>query len=557
MADSCQLDRPGSESDGDVLPIGQDPVELVSTTPESLFEEALSLCRERFSFADRILLLHQEHRALAVRACYGNKAAFVVTTEEISRAIIRRVRRTNRAIVIGDALNEAEFQASHSVKRIGQRSVLCAPVIMGGNTKGLIYIDSASLINAFNLEELRWAIRLATALARALARLERHQEPLLEEPVSAEARRTTGASGADLQPRATEEILKAPPHLRRRPRPSLSDKAVFYRALACMLASGFPVHRSLQLLSESENRFASFSAQLLEDVEKGFPLSRAMSRFHLLFPLHERKLIKVGENSGTLDTTAETIARAVESEVQTRGRLISALLYPTVIFVFCLILILAAPPLFLNDFFENLTQSGVELPWLSQVVMAGSWLISQPVTVLVVFAIAAVARPVAAPILRSRRFENWLLGLPLASSIYKTLLTTRLVRALGLQLEAGLYLDASLRLAGIASGSETVREEMERVITRVMNGNTLEFALRRSSFFPPLLTEFIAVGEETGRVPEMCRVIERLLNFELEEAVETAQGLVEPLIMAVVGLLVGLVALACLLPLVRMVQNFL
>ena len=557
MADSCQLEHPGSESDDDVPPVGEDLVALLSRSSEGLFEEALQHCRKRFSSADRILMLYQEHRALSVRACYGNKAAFVVTTEEVSRAIIRRVRRTNRAIIIGDALNDEDFQASGSVKKIGQRSVLCTPVIMGGKTEGLIYIDSASLINAFNIEELRWTIRLATALARALARLERQEAPVAEMPTIPTAQRSVTAGGGSQKARTSEERLEAPSHLRRLSRPSLSDKAVFYRALACMLSSGFPVHRSLQLLSENDSKVAPFCAQLLVDVEKGLALSRAMSRFHSLFPLHERQLIKVGESSGTLDTTAESIALAVEQEVATRGRMVSGLIYPTVIFIFCLALVLAAPPLFLNDFFSNLAQSGVELPWLSRVVMSGSRLLAHPVTLALGFVTALTARPALVRFLRSRYFENWLLALPVAGSVYRTLLTTRLVRALGLQLEAGLYLDASLRLAGTASGSETVREEMESVITRVMNGNSLEFALRRSSFFPPLLTEFIAVGEETGKVPEMCEVIERLLTFELEEAVETAQGLVEPLVMAVVGLLVGVVALACLLPLVRMVQNFL
>ena len=557
MADSCQLEHPGSESDDDVVPIDQDSVQLLSKSSESLFEEALQHCRKRFSSADRILILHQEHRTLSVRACYGNKAAFVVTTEEVSRAIIRRVRRTNRAIVIGDALNDEDLQASGSVKKIGQRSVLCAPVIMGGKTEGLIYIDSASLINAFNIEELRWAIRLATALSRALARLERAESAELDKPPIPDAPKSRKVASSSRPTRTGEDGLETPSHFRRLPRPSLSDKAVFYRALACMLSSGFPVHSSLQLLSENDSKVAPFSAQLLEDVEKGVPLSRAMSRFPSLFPLDERHLIRVGENSGTLDNTAETIAQAVEQEVASRGRLSSALLYPTVVFAFCLILVLAAPPLFLNDFFNNLTQSGVELPWLSKGVMWGAAFLAHPVTLGTGFVIAVLARPTLRRFFQSRQFESWLLGVPVAGSVYRTLLTTRLVRALGLQLEAGLYLDASLRLAGAATGSEIVREEMESVIERVMNGNSLEFALRRSSFFPPLLTEFIAVGEETGKVPEMCIVIERLLTFELEEAIDTAQGLVEPMVMAVIGLMVGVVALACLLPLVRMVQNFL
>jgi type II secretory pathway component PulF len=300
---------------------------------------------------------------------------------------------------------------------------------------------------------------------------------------------------------------------------------------------------------------------MADDISKGFPLSRAFSRYPHIFGTDVRSLVRVGENSGTLDISLEKLARSLERDTALRGQVISALTYPVLVACFCFVGCMLAPPLFLNDFFHTLQEAHSNLPWLTTVVMHLSALLWHPATW-----VTAGLSVAALPFLRRsffkrpnlvKAFENFVLEIPVLGEVVKDLVVLKFVRALGLQLEAGLYLDQALKLSAESSGSLALAEETDRVVARLLGGESLGFALGRSDFFPPDLVEFVRVGEETGKLGEMCTVVESLLTQKTEYSIEVGKALVEPAAMACVGILVGTVALACLLPIVKMVQNFL
>lgn len=556
------LERFEVSPDLDGIAIDMDPVILEQTVDNLLYKEAIDLCRERLSRADRILLLIQDGRVLELKESYGSKAAFVIMKEDISQAIVRRVRRKKRAIVISDALSDDELGVRQSVKKIGQRSVLCTPITHKGQTMGILYADSISLVGAFSQSELRWSIRLARALGKSLASATRglsaeEKSSTLKEFVQP---LTSGFPWGKEKAEVSVISSKLPPKLRVLPKPSASDKVVFLRSLACMLSSGFPIYGALDLLSQSGSRFAPYAALMTEDVSKGHPLSSAMSRFPNLFGKDYLNLVAVGEKSGTLDLAMVSLADNEESLMVLRAKVLSALTYPLIIFLFCLIGCLAAPPLFLNEFFRNLSESNVELPFITKVVMTASSLMWNPLTWIVgvgtIFA-AHAGWQVGKKKKRLRlAFENLLLRLSIFGEMYRDICVLKFIRALAIQLEAGLYLDKSLKLAADASGCRTLKREVNLVVDRILAGESFAFALTRTEFFPATFVEFVNVGEETGRMSEMCHFVETLLANKTENSIEMTQALIEPLAMALVGILVGVVALACLLPLVQMIQNF-
>ena len=146
--DSSQVDSESCpEKDSDLV---QKPIKLASNNESDVFAEAVELCRTGLGRADRILILIQEGKRLTVKDSFGSKAAFVIMREEISSAIVRRVRRKNRAVYINDALADEELGARQSIRRIGQRSVLCAPINSKGKNIGILYADSISAVGAFD-----------------------------------------------------------------------------------------------------------------------------------------------------------------------------------------------------------------------------------------------------------------------------------------------------------------------------------------------------------------------------------------------------------------------
>lgn len=535
-----ETDSQGSQEFEDIA------IRFTSMEEGKLFSEAIELCRAGLRRADRILILIQDGNSLNIKDSYGSKAAFVTLKREISSAIIRRVRRKNRAIYINDAMVDEELSPRQSIRRIGQRSVLCTPINSRGQYIGILYADSVSVIGAFGDTELRWSIRLATALGKRLGQLEpREKKKSFTGPATAKEFESApiGAKAAPL------------------PRPKPEEKVVFLRSLACMLGSGFPIHGALDLLAEGQDRMAPYAVSMAEAVSKGLPLSRAFARHPDLFGKDVINLLIVGENSGTLDEVTSTIADAEEKQMVMRGKVISALTYPAVVFGFCALSCLLAPPLFLNDFFANLDQtSNVALPWLTRMVMAVSAALWNPALWIGLITIALLTRYIIREASTSaylvRQAESLLLGAPVLGETYRNIVVLRFARALGLQLGAGMYLNRSVLLAGESSGSPLLLEEAGVVVQRVKAGESFSFALDRSQFFPKTLVEFIRVGEETAKLPEMCGFIESLLTARAEASIETAQAMIEPLAMSIVGFLVGIVAMACLLPLVQMVQAF-
>ena len=532
------------------------PIKLTSRSESELFVEVLELCKDALSRADRVLILLQEDKSLAVKASYGSKAAFMIMREEVSSAIVRRVRRKNRAVYINDALADEDLGPRQSIRRIGQRSVLVSPINSRGKNIGILYADSISLIGAFTDEDLRWSIRLATALGKKLTSVDQSgpaSVQTIEKPIAKSFVPWHSLRKVDALAQPEDTLLMAP-------LPKGAEKVVFLRSLACMVSSAFPIHGALDLLADSPGRMAPYAIRIAEDVGKGMPLSAAFGKHPRIFGKDFINLIYVGENSGTLDNVMTTLADAEEANMLMKTQVMSALTYPLIVFLFTAVGCMLAPPLFLNDFFASLKAANVQLPLLTRMVMQAAAAMWNPFFWVVVLSVILGIKSFLAGSRRKEQIYQYIerafLRTAVFGEIYKDLSVLRFARALGMQLDAGIYLDKSIKLAGEASGSPLLNVESQQVAERLSTGESFSFALERSEFFPKLLIEFIRIGEETATMPRMCQFVVSLLAMKTQSSIEMLQSLIEPLAMAVVGILVGAVAIACLLPLVQMVMAF-
>lgn len=571
-------------------------------------KEALETLREQIRTADRVVFLMQEGRQFAIKAAHGGRPGRQVPVEKVSRSILRRVRRTGRTLFLSDAMSDNGLGPRRSIQEIGQRSVICAPLKARGKVVGLVYADTVSVIAAFTPAHLDWVNRLTESLSEQIEPLLPGQSlTMLDEqtiapgddpdseliiplsppdanrppPPSASASVSNYRSGlraADvalapdqvpLDPATARKALEARQarlvkdraRVRRQNPLGLKDLAVFYRGLSSMLASGITVHHALDLLGEQTSPIAPVARSLHGDVVGGHRLSLAMARFSHVFSPVQRALIKVGEESGSLDILTRALADHVEQRMRLKGKVIAALTYPGLVAAFTLLGCMLAPPLFLNDFFLTLEATGVPLPTLTRVVMAITGALWNPLSWLGLAGLLVGLRQAWKRLKASPRWagkmEDWALRLPVIGPVRQAFFLLDFMQTLALQLEAGLRLDKSLLLSASVSGNVHLQQKTLWVVDHVKAGDSLSFALRRSKVFPRTVVEFVQLGEETGKMSDCLRFSEALLRERAENALATAEALMEPLAICLVGFLVGVVALACMLPLVRMFEAFL
>jgi type II secretion system protein F len=331
-----------------------------------------------------------------------------------------------------------------------------------------------------------------------------------------------------------------------------SDIVVITRQLADMTAARLPMFRSLSVLVEQADR--ATLRDLLEairtDVREGQPLSEALQRHPRHFPDLYVNMVRAGEASGHLDAVLLRLAEFLEKSMQRRSQVVSALLYPAV-----LITVAVSAVAFIIGFlipklsvlFEELEQA---LPLITRILLgvanalSATWWMLAIVIAVVVIGIRSYARTEAG--------KAWLdllsLRLPLLGPIWHKMAVSRLAHTLGTMLSGGVPILAALEISGNAVANRHLSRAVEAVREEVREGTSIAAALGRAAVFPPLLVHMASVGEETGQLPEMMARVADSLDFEVDSTLGRLSTLLEPFIIIAMGIIVGFIVLAVLLP---------
>ncbi len=334
-------------------------------------------------------------------------------------------------------------------------------------------------------------------------------------------------------------------------RVTLKDLAVFSRQFATMIGSGLSLVRSLNILAEQteSRRLAEIVGEVRTQIEQGRALSDALAD-HEEFPRLYVAMVRAGETAGLLDQVLLRIADTLEKDVELRRRIKSALTYPVVVLVLALILttvmLIFIVPVFVG-MFEEL---GGELPlptrvllFLSNVVTSFWWLLL--IAPFVLWKAFTWARK--QPAIRYR-LDALKLKLPVFGNLFHKLALARFARNLGTLLKAGVPILSALEITADAVNNGVISEAVTDVQHAVKEGESVATPLESHAVFPPMVVQMIAVGEETGQMDAMLMKIADFYDDEVSAATESLTAMLEPLMIAVLGGVVGAMVIALYMP---------
>ncbi|MBI3926655.1 MAG: type II secretion system F family protein [Armatimonadetes bacterium] len=334
-----------------------------------------------------------------------------------------------------------------------------------------------------------------------------------------------------------------------------------FRQLAVMVGASIPITRALEVLARMtpDRVLASGFNTVLSTVATGHSLSRGLARRADVFPDVVPQLVAVGENTGRLDDLLGTLATYLEKSARLRMRVRSALVYPGFMFGMCLLTILLVPSLLFASVFRLLEELGTGVPFITSVVMLLGRLMGSP------WFYAAAGIAITGSTLFYRRWiseeenqlrrDRFLLGLWGVGSCLRYVAISLFALSLEAQVSSGIPIVKGLRAAGRAAGNRVLEQAAVQAAEAVMDGAELDAALAKSGFFPASFLHFMTAATQAGTVGEMLERITKLTDEEVDQRVGAAVAALEPAMLLVMGVLVGVIIIATLSPLLKVLES--
>jgi type IV pilus assembly protein PilC len=335
----------------------------------------------------------------------------------------------------------------------------------------------------------------------------------------------------------------------------LKDLAVMSRQFATMINSGLSLLRALTILSEqTENpELARVLTEVRNDVETGNALSAAMAKHPRVFPPLMVNMTKAGEVGGFLDSVLLQVAENYEAEVKLRGKVKAAMTYPVVVFILailmCIVMLIFIVPTFAG-MFETL---GGELPAPTKVLifMSEKLRLLLPVVAVMLVGAAVTWKKVK----HTERVRNIVdpmkLKMPVFGNLFQKIALSRFARNLGTMMKSGVPILQSLDIVADTTGNVVLGRAVRDVQESVRTGEALAKPLENHKVFPPMVVQMMAVGEDTGALDTMLMKISQFYDQEVEATTESLTALIEPLMIAFLGGVVGSMIVALYIPIFR------
>ncbi len=339
------------------------------------------------------------------------------------------------------------------------------------------------------------------------------------------------------------------------------DVAVFSRQIATMMASGVPIVQSFDIIADGQKnvRFKNILLDVKQNIEGGSALHEALHRYPVQFDELYCNLVRAGEASGVLDTVLDTVATYKERMEAIKKKIKKALFYPmmvlAVVFMVCLIMLLFVVPVFAKTFQD----AGAQLPAPTQLlVTASEFMQSYWWVVIGIIGGSIVALVVAKK--RSVKFAHFLdrmaLKMPVMGNIVRNSAIARFARTLGVTFRAGVPLVEALDAVAGATGSVVYGDAVHQMREDIAVGHQLQLAMKQTGLFPNMVVQMTAIGEESGALDNMLFKVAEFYEEEVSNAVDTLSTLLEPIIMVVLGTLVGGMVVALYLPIFKLAGTF-
>jgi type IV pilus assembly protein PilC len=332
----------------------------------------------------------------------------------------------------------------------------------------------------------------------------------------------------------------------------LKDLAIVTRQMATMIGSGLSLLRTLTIVTEqTENKaLAKAFDAVRADVESGASLSDALAKHPDTFPPLMLNLLRAGETGGFLEGALQSVAANYEAEVKLRGRIKAALTYPVIVLLIAVVAV-AAMLIFIVPVFEEMfKQLDAPLP------VPTAFLVLLSHGMVFIVPIAAVAGIVFAVWWRKNKNDDRVrsvidpikLKVPVFGELNKKVAVARLTRNLATMMGAGVPILKSLTIVGSTSGNWVIEQALVKVADSVRQGQSIAAPLAQEKVFPTMVTQMIAVGEDSGALEVMLHKVSDFYDQEVEAMTEQLTALIEPLMIAVIGVLIGGMIVALYMP---------
>jgi type IV pilus assembly protein PilC len=335
------------------------------------------------------------------------------------------------------------------------------------------------------------------------------------------------------------------------------DIAVFFRQLATMMAAGVPLVQSFDIIGRGHENagMRKLIMNIKAEVESGTSLSEALAKHPLYFDELVVNLVSAGEHAGVLETLLDKIATYKEKTEYLKAKIKKALFYPTAVIIVAFI-VTAILLIFVVPQFEQLfTNFGADLPAFTRVVVTMSEYMQEYWWLIFGIAIGSVVGILQAK-RRSRKFsralDRTILKLPIIGPIMHKAAVARYARTLGTMFAAGVPLVEALGSVAGATGNVVYSDAVLMIRDSVATGQQLQFAMAQTALFPNMVEQMVAIGEESGSLDTMLNKVADFYEQEVDDAVDALSSLLEPIIMSVLGILIGGLVVAMYLPIFKM-----
>ncbi len=346
------------------------------------------------------------------------------------------------------------------------------------------------------------------------------------------------------------------------PGASTEDLVIFTRQLATMIGAGIPLMEAMEILhSQAENpRFAVVLDRVVEDIRAGSDLSAAMSKYPTVFSNIYLAMIRAGEVSGQIDEILVRLAGYMEEAQKLKAEIKAAMTYPVVslcmITGITLFLMTYIVPQFGSIFSQIVDKNGnaLELPTITKVTLGiSNFLLTKWWLILVVIIGTVVGLKMYKKTDKGAYQWDWfMLKMPVFGQLFQKVALSRFSKTFATLIKSGVPILGALEIVSATSGNRVIMEAVDGARDSVREGNTLAEPLGRSPIFPPMVVKMIAIGERSGALESLLEKISIFYDEQVETSVKSLTSLIEPIMIGMMGVMVGGIVLAVFYPILKL-----
>lgn len=336
----------------------------------------------------------------------------------------------------------------------------------------------------------------------------------------------------------------------------LKDRNVFFRQLANLMQAGMPILRALSTLCEQAEtpKLRELMQELHDSVQEGSSLASALEQHPKIFPPMYINLTRAGEAGGMLDEVLWRMVSFGEKDEELRGKAVGAMVYPAFLLIISCVTIFILVSFVFPKFVTIFNDFDASLPFITTIVIGVSsfmgkfWWI---VLALAGFAAVGIRGYLRTEVGQENR-DRTLLRIPVLKSLIQRYEMAKFARTLGTLFDNGVPVLTALSITADTLSNSLIRRDIKSIQKRVADGESISASLKTSRYFPPLVTNMLAVGEESGRLGDVTQRVADAYDVEVDRAMKAFTALLEPLIIVVMGVVVGFLVIAMLLPMLTL-----